>query len=111
MHDLLPTNSDERKRVPLYSGVIAYFPAALVAIAKRSQEGNDQHNPNQPMHWARCKSADHLDALARHLAEGDWVGVAWRALANLQVRCEMDGAPLAPGARYTTNPPATDTGD
>lgn len=99
---LLPTDRNERKAIPLYSGVLAYFPAALVEVAKRSKEGNDQHNPGQPLHWSREKSADHLDCIARHLAEGDLVGVAWRALAALQLECEAQGAPLAPGAK----PPA-----
>lgn len=126
---MLPTDRAARKAIPLYSGVLAYFPAALAEVAKRSKEGNDQHNPDEPLHWARGKSNDHLDCLARHLVEGDLVGVAWRALAALQLQCEANGAPLAPGARqvgpdwnsivdrvfaspsHVTNPPRTDTGD
>jgi hypothetical protein len=99
---LLPTDREARKAIPLYSGVLAYFPAALVEVAKRSKQGNDDHNPGQPLHWSRDKSADHLDCIARHLTEGDLVGVAWRALAALQVECEANGAPLAPGAREET---------
>lgn len=96
---MLPTDPQARKAIPLYSGVLAYFPAALAEVAKRSREGNDQHNPDEPLHWARGKSNDHLDCLARHLVEGDLVGVAWRALAALQLQCEANGAPLARGAR------------
>jgi len=95
----LPTDPAERKAIPLYSGVMAYFPAALAEVAKRSKAGNDQHNEGQPLHWARGKSNDHLDAAARHLLEGDLVGLAWRALAALQLDCERQGAPIAPGAR------------
>lgn len=95
----LPTDAAARKLIPLCSGVLDYFPAALVEVAKCSQRGNDQHNPGQPLHWSRGKSADHLDALMRHLLERDLVGVAWRALAALQMQCEERGAPLARGAR------------
>ena len=98
---LLPTDRDARKAIPLYSGVLAYFPSALVKVAIRSKEGNDEHNPGQPLHWSRDKSADHLDCVARHLTEGDLVGVAWRALAALQLECEANGAPLAPGASFS----------
>lgn len=95
----LPTDAAARKLIPLCSGVLDYFPSALIEVAKCSQRGNDQHNPGQPLHWARGKSADHLDALLRHLLERDLVGVAWRALAALQMDCEARGAPLARGAR------------
>ena len=39
---------------------------------------------------ASTKSQDELDALMRHLFEGDWASVAWRALANLQRECDND---------------------
>jgi hypothetical protein len=84
----LPENAADRKRIPIYSGVIKYFPDALVAIAKLSQKGNDQHNPGTPLHWDRSKSGDELDAMLRHVIDGDWDAVAWRALANLQKQIE-----------------------
>ena len=31
--------------------------------------------------------------------EGDYVGMAWRALSLLQKDCEAKGAPIAPAAR------------
>lgn len=94
-----PEDSAARKTYPLYSGVLQYFPAALAAVAHHSYLGNEKHNPGQPLHWARGKSDDHLDAAARHLAEGDLVGLAWRALAALQLDCETKGASVSPGAR------------
>lgn len=94
-----PEDSAERKTYPLYGGVLAYFPAALAKVAHHSWLGNEKHNPGLPLHWSRGKSDDHLDAAARHLTEGDLVGLAWRALAALQMQCEAEGAPLAPGAR------------
>ena len=109
----LPEDSAARKTFPLYSGVLAYFPAALCRVAHHSFEGNEKHNPGEALHWARGKSDDHLDAAARHLTEGDLTGAAWRILAALQLQCEAEGAPMAPGARLVRplNPPRTDTGD
>jgi hypothetical protein len=105
----LPQDSQDRKNLPIYSGVLAYFPAALAYIAKISKFGNDKHNPGEPLHWARNKSTDQLDCIARHLFE---VGtkdendlwhdgmLAWRALANLQELLEKrEGAPAPPGAK------------
>lgn len=95
----LPTDAVERKQVPLFSGVLRYFPDALVAVAELSRIGNDQHNPGKPLHWDRSKSGDELDALTRHLLEAGTIDtddvrhsakVAWRALANLQKEIEND---------------------
>ena len=91
-----------RKEVPLYSGVIKYFPNALKEVAKVSKTGNDQHNPGQPLHWAREKSTDQLDALMRHLVdyangeEFDIDGmrhlakICWRSLAQLELDIEKN---------------------
>lgn len=98
MSGLFPDDSDARKTYPVYSGLLAYFPAALAAIAHHSYVGNAKHNPGQPLFWDRSKSTDEADALLRHLMEGDYVGMAWRALALLQKHLEAEGAPLAPGA-------------
>lgn len=96
---VLPTDAKLRKAVPLARGVLDYFPAALVAVAAVSRVGNDQHNPGQPLQWAREKSADHADSLIRHLIERgtrDSDGLrhsakmAWRALALLQLEIESE---------------------
>jgi hypothetical protein len=98
----LPIDAELRKSIPLYSGVLRYFPDALVAVAQLSQKGNDQHNPGQPLHWDRSKSTDEHDALLRHLLEAGAVDsdgvrhsakVAWRALAALQKEIEGDREP------------------
>ena len=102
MNGPFPEDSAERKTYPLYGGVLAYFPAALAKVAHHSYLGNEKHNPGQPLHWARGKSDDHLEAAARHLTEGDLTGAAWRILAALQLDCEANGAPMAPGARNVT---------
>lgn len=106
---LLPTEAQTRKQVPIASGVLDYFPAAISEIAKISYAGNEQHNPGQPLHWARGKSKDQADCLIRHfmergtLDEADGLRhsakMAWRALALLQLELEAEGAPMAPAAK------------
>ena len=89
----------ERKDTPVYSGVLKYFPLALLEIARVSKAGNDQHNKGEPLHWARDKSTDHLDSMVRHSLEAgtfDTDGqrhtakMAWRALAQLQTELENE---------------------
>lgn len=91
----LTADSKTRKATPIATGVLDYFPLALAAISRLSKAGNDKHNPGQPMHWARGKSTDHVDCVVRHLIDrgkidpdsGELhdVGMAWRALANLEL--------------------------
>lgn len=100
----LPTEANSRKAIPIYSGVLRYFPDAIAAVAELSRIGNDQHNPGQPLHWDRSKSGDELDALVRHLVDEaagvpldtdgvpHYVKVCWRALAYAQKRLETTAA-------------------
>ena len=99
MSGLFPEDSAERKTYPVFSGFVQYFPSAMAAIARHSYLGNQKHNPGQPLHHDRSKSDDEADAQLRHLMEGDYVGMAWRAMALCQKDCEARGAPIAPGAR------------
>ncbi len=96
------TEAEIRKGQPVFTGVAAYFPDALKAVAEVSRIGNDQHNPGQPLHWARGKSTDQLDAALRHMLDHlanpiDTDGgrhlakAAWRLLAELQLGIEKDG--------------------
>ena len=96
---LLPHDSAERKTIPLYSVLFGYFPDAMVALAKHSYESNEKHNPGEELHWSRGKSDDHRDAAMRHLVEGDYVGLLWRAAALLQLELESQGHAVAPLAR------------
>jgi hypothetical protein len=106
-----------RKDYPLFSGVLRYFPDALLEVAHCSKVGNDQHNPGEPLHWAREKSTDDADALVRHLLDAGKVdddGVrhsakaAWRALAVLQKEIEAEHAAIK---TVTTSINVTDTAD
>ena len=96
----------------MYSGVLRYFPLALLEVARCSYLGNEQHNPGAPLHWDRAKSTDEADALVRHLLDAgtfDTDGVrhtakvAWRALALLQKELEA--------AATVTSKPVTITQD
>jgi len=89
----LPDDAAERKGYPLYRGLFKYFPDALLAVARISFLGNQQHHPDQPLHWDKSKSTDEEDALLRHMMEGDWEKVAWRALAKLQRHIEEQSEP------------------
>lgn len=104
---LLPEDPDERKGMPICTGVLDYFPLAIAEVARVSKAGNDQHNPGQPLHWARGKSTDHADCIPRHLIDRyarDSDGqrhaakLAWRALAFLQTLLEQErqGVSAAP---------------
>jgi hypothetical protein len=94
----LPSDPKERKELPIARGVLDYFPEAVAEVARVSLLGNRQHNgPDAPLHWARNKSTDHADCIARHLIERGSVDVdgarhsaklAWRALALLQTELE-----------------------
>lgn len=112
-YPLLPHGSSERKAIPIVSGLLDYFPSALIEVAKVSKAGNDKHNPGQPLHHARGKSMDHADSAVRHIMERGSVDpdtglsvlahAAWRVLALLQEELEAQGAPLARGAKLPEN--------
>lgn len=96
----LPEEASFRKQFPIASGFMDYFPDAIVAVANISYRGNQQHNPDKPLHWDRSKSSDEADTMLRHFLQRgtfDTDGVrhsakmAWRALALLQKEIEADG--------------------
>ena len=115
---MLPHDAKARKALPMYTFLTQYFPDALVELVKVSVAGNEQHNPGEPLHWARGKSTDQLDAAMRHLFDHG-IGIrfghdgqrtlaqaAWRLLAQLQLDLEKETAVKAPGQAIGT-PPAT----
>lgn len=117
----LPTDAKARTEYPMADGLLYYFPAALAEVARVSKIGNDQHNPGQPMHWARDKSTDHENKIIRHLLDAgtkDTDGtrhsakVAWRALALLQEELEREeGAPLPRNAKLNNKEVAKSAGE
>lgn len=96
---LMGNDSGVRKHFPLTTGLLDYFPDACCAVSEVSYQGNQKHNPGEPMHHARGKSMDHADCIGRHLLErGGFDGairhsaaLAWRALALLQEELEREG--------------------
>lgn len=95
----VPTDAAARKKTPVWSGFVKYFPRAIVKISQVSQAGNDQHNPAQELHWAKEKSRDHFDTALRHLIDHLFNPVdtdgqlhlakaGWRILAALETYLE-----------------------
>jgi hypothetical protein len=96
---ILPEDPKERKNFPVASGVLDYFPDALIAISEVSKAGNDQHNPGLPLRWTRSKSGDEADTCIRHFLQRGTKDVdgqrhtakaAWRMLALLQKEIESE---------------------
>jgi len=92
-------DAKKRKERPVFTGVLKYFPDAIMEVARVSLAGNQQHHPDKPLHWDRSKSTDDYDALTRHLMEAGKIDadgirhtakVAWRALACLQKELEKE---------------------
>lgn len=132
---MLPSDPKARKRIPLATGLLDYFPDALADVAGLSLVANEQHNPGEPLHWSRHKSNDHDDCLMRHFMERGTVDsdgirhrakVAWRALAALQLEIEAAQdmgrgdvvvQPIRPGVdvpaydAHPFNPVAAEEGD
>jgi len=93
----LPTEAQARKQFPIATGVLDYFPDALLEVARVSWEGNNQHNPGEPLHWAREKSTDQENTALRHFMQRGTLDTdgrrhlakaAWRILAMLQLEIE-----------------------
>lgn len=93
----LPNDASSRKNFPISTGVLDYFPDALLSISEISKAGNDQHNPGLPMRWTRDKSGDESDAFMRHFLQRGTLDTdgkrhtakaAWRILALLQKEIE-----------------------
>lgn len=91
----------DRKERPVFTGVIQYFPNAMMEVAYCSYVSNEQHNPGEPMYWNKSKSIGTGDEVVRHLMapeKFDSDGVrhkakaAWRALELLEreIMSELD---------------------
>jgi hypothetical protein len=132
----LSSDNTTRKNTRIVGGVLGYFPAAIVGVAKHSADNNERYNPGQPMHWSIDKSIEHGECAQRHLLDVSELRVAidrapdlrtkldlidailteanalaWRALALSQtLHMEFDGAPMPFNARRSEpEPTVTET--
>lgn len=131
MKTSLPTDSKERKRIPLYSGFVRYFPAAIVGAAKVSELGRTQHGLSKLGH-DRSRSSDHPDCVLRHMMDAaDAIAAfdrnersdssttelrdrvlmeasqaVWRVCAwSQELHERFGGVPMAPAAYISAPPP------
>jgi hypothetical protein len=74
----LPTDRDARNALPIWDGLMMYFPDVWAEVAKVSVLGNKQHNLGSKLFWNREVSTDHLN-MAK---------AVWRACAELQLAIE-----------------------
>lgn len=109
--NVLPENDTERGEILLATCLLDYFPNACAAVARHSAKSNDKHNPGQSPHWARDKSTDHRNKIARHLVDAGGfdkdgnrhsVALAWRGLALLEDELIAEGA--TPGRNAVGSP-------
>jgi len=93
--EVVADKAQERKKIPVYSGFVKYFPNAIKEVAVCSRIANEQHHAGKPLHWDMDKSTDELDAMMRHLIDHTsepidddgirhMTKVAWRAMAMLE---------------------------
>lgn len=106
---MLPNDYKARKAIPLYTYLTQYHPNALVEVAKVAVAGNEQHNPGEPLHWAKGKSMDQLNTAMRHQFDHGMGNVydvddpyrgpdgnpilhlakaTWRLLSEIELLCE-----------------------
>lgn len=92
-------DDNRREDYPLYDGLFAYFPAALLEVSRWSKVGGAKYNGDK-MRWVRELSQDHPNKILRHLLDYDQVEengfleavpLAWRALALCQTELERLG--------------------
>lgn len=100
----LPRDKDARNALPIWDGVVMYFPDVWAEVAKVSVLGNKQHALGERLRFARDVSTDHLNKVFRHCldhANGQEIDedgafhmakAIWRACAELQVTIERRAA-------------------
>ena len=96
----LPTDRDARNALPIWDGLMMYFPDVWAEVAKVSVLGNKQHNLGAKLFWNREVSTDHLNKVMRHCLDHGSGNVldtdgtfhmakaVWRACAELQLAIE-----------------------
>ena len=104
----LPDDSSVREQYPLFGGLFAYFPAALLEVSRWSKVGGAKYNKDK-LRWVREESTDHENKILRHLLDArqvdengfpEAVALAWRALALCQTILEENhGRPAGANAQ------------
>jgi Domain of unknown function (DUF5664) len=101
----LPTDRDARNALPIWDGLMMYFPDVWAEVAKVSLLGNKQHNLGARLFWNRDVSTDHLNKVMRHCLDHGTGNVldtdgtfhmakaVWRACAELQLAIESQRKP------------------
>lgn len=86
----------------MWDFMFKYFPLAWLEVVQVAVKGNEQHNPGEPLHWARGKSMDQLNTAFRHQfdyglgVKRDTDGqhhlakAIWRLMAQLQLDIEEE---------------------
>lgn len=94
-----PADYEARKQRPLCTGLLDYFPDALMEVAYCSYVCNEQHNPGEKLHWAKDKSIGEGNEIMRHLKDRGKIDsdkvrhsakLAWRSLELLQREIEAE---------------------
>jgi hypothetical protein len=92
----------ERKNWQVWTFLTEYFPDAFLEVVRVAILGNKQHNPGEPLHWARDKSKDQLNTAFRHCWDHKFTGpkdqdgayhyakAIWRLMAELQLHIEEE---------------------
>jgi hypothetical protein len=98
----LPTDNAARKRLQAWTYLTEYFPDSFLAEVEVAIAGNEQHNGDEPLHWAREKSTDQMNTAFRHMldhklgtkkdTDGQWhlAKAIWRLKAELQLTIEEE---------------------
>lgn len=109
---MLPDDGALREQYPLYDGLFAYFPAALLEVSRWSRVGGKKHQGDGPLRWVRELSTDHENKILRHLLDArqvdkdgfvEAVALAWRALALCQTILEERGWASGERAQWASN--------
>lgn len=104
----LPDDYHERKTWQMFTYLTEYFPDSFEEEVRVAIVGNQQHNPGEPLHWARDKSTDQLNTAFRHQWDHKTKGpkdkdgcyhlakAIWRLKAELQLVIEKERASAPP---------------
>jgi hypothetical protein len=105
----VPTPAEQKAaKIPVWQGVLQYFPKALMAVGDVSRFGARKHNGGvMPTEWRRFPAPIYSDSLIRHLlaeSQGEIkdpesgllhaAHAAWNALARLEKLLDSEPGPL-----------------